>query len=122
MRQMAFAPRVHSHGYAAETTRAAKDEFFPRYAAYMNRFLAMRGRGGVDRQDFERMAGPETALAVGSPQQIFEKMLHQRELFGHDRHIVQLDIGGMPFARVAKAIELLAADVAPAVRRAAAAK
>ncbi|MFC4809893.1 LLM class flavin-dependent oxidoreductase [Paenibacillus sp. GCM10023250] len=113
---------VSSHGYAAETARAAKDEFFPHYAAYMNRFLAMRGRGGVNRQGFEQMAAPETALAVGSPQQIVEKILHQRELFGHDRHLIQLDIGGMPYAKVAKTIELLAAEVAPAVRRAAAAK
>lgn len=31
--------------------------------------------------------------------------------------MTQLDIGGLPYAKVAKAIELLATEVAPVVRR-----
>jgi len=56
-------------------------------------------------------------LFVGSPQQIIEKILHQYELFGHQRFIAQIDIGGMPFKKIAEGIELLATEVAPIVRR-----
>ncbi|WP_271754123.1 hypothetical protein [Cohnella sp. JJ-181] len=71
----------------------------------------------MSRSEFERYAGPGTALAVGSPAEVVEKILHQHELFKHDRFMMQLDIGGMPFSQVAKTIDLLAWIVAPVVRR-----
>ncbi|MBW7456218.1 LLM class flavin-dependent oxidoreductase, partial [Paenibacillus sepulcri] len=81
-------------------------------------FLGKRtGRGRMSRTEFEQSARPGTALAVGSPQELIETILHQHELFGHSRYMAQLDIGGMPYSKVAKAIELLAAKVAPVVRR-----
>ncbi|MNP61952.1 hypothetical protein D3C76_1571860 [compost metagenome] len=63
------------------------------------------------------MARPDTALFVGSPQQIIEKILQQYEMFGHQRFLAQLDIGGIPFSKVAKSIELLATEIAPVIRR-----
>ncbi len=63
------------------------------------------------------MAGPNNSLFVGSPQEIVEKILRQHELFGHQRFLAQLDIGGLPFNKVAQSIELLATEVAPVVRR-----
>ena len=71
----------------------------------------------MSRADFEQMTSPGTALFVGSPQQIVEKILHQYELFGHSRFLAQMDIGGLPFERVAEGIELLATEVAPVVRK-----
>ena len=109
---------VSSHGYVAETSRQAMDEFYPYYNSYLAKFLGQRtGRNGISRQEFEHAADPETALAVGSPEQVIEKILHQHRLFGNTRYIVQLDVGGMPYAKVAKAIEMLAVHVAPVVRR-----
>ncbi len=69
------------------------------------------------RSEYEREARRENSLFVGSPQQIIDKLLYQHELFGHQRFIGQIDIGGMPFAKVAQAIELLGTEVAPVVRR-----
>jgi hypothetical protein len=54
---------------------------------------------------------------VGSPQEIIDKLLYQREIFGHQRFLAQIDLGGLPFSMVARTIELLAAEVAPVVRR-----
>ena len=64
------------------------------------------------------MASPNTALFVGSPEQIVEKVLRQHELFGHTRFLAQVDIGGLPFDKVAKNIQLLATEVAPQIRKA----
>ena len=111
---------VTGHGYISKTTQQAKDEFYPYYSnyrSYVNRQLGM-GDGKMSRADFEQITAPDTALFVGSPQQIVEKILHQHELFGHQRFMAQVDIGGLPFKNVAESIELLATEVAPAVRRA----
>ncbi|MCG7337595.1 LLM class flavin-dependent oxidoreductase [Sporosarcina sp. ACRSM] len=111
---------VTGHAYIAETTQQAKDEFYPYYSNYWSYVNGQRGMvsGKLTRTDFEELTAPETALFVGSPQQIVEKILRQYELFGHRRFMAQMDIGGLPFEKVAKSIELLATEVAPIVRKA----
>ncbi|MFK9094015.1 LLM class flavin-dependent oxidoreductase [Bacillus salipaludis] len=109
---------VTGHAYIAKTTQQAKDEFYPYYSNYWGYVNRQRGMGTrMSRNDFEQMASPDTALFVGSPQQIVEKILQQHELFGHQRFLAQLDIGGQPFKNVAEGIELLATKIAPIVRR-----
>jgi alkanesulfonate monooxygenase SsuD/methylene tetrahydromethanopterin reductase-like flavin-dependent oxidoreductase (luciferase family) len=109
---------INSHGYMAKTARQALDEFYPYYANYWIPLMKERGRTfGISRSDFEQFVRPEEALAVGSPEQIVDKLLYQYEMFGHNRFVVQMDIGGQPFSKVATAIEVLATEVAPAVRR-----
>ncbi|MFD2331850.1 LLM class flavin-dependent oxidoreductase [Cohnella sp. GCM10020058] len=110
---------ITGHGYIAKTTQQAKNEYYPYYSNYWSYVNRQRGMTlTMSRSDFERMAAPETALFVGSPEQVAEKILRQYELFGHRRFLAQLDIGGQPFHRVAEGIELLATKIAPAVRRA----
>jgi probable LLM family oxidoreductase len=109
---------VTGHTYIAKETQQAKDEFYPYYSNYWSYVNKQRGMATrITRQDFEHMASPETALFVGSPQQIIEKILYQHELFGHQRFIAQIDIGGQSFTEVAKRIELLATEVAPIIRK-----
>lgn len=71
----------------------------------------------LSRSDYERATSLEGAYFVGSPQQIIDKLLYQYEMFGHQRFMAQIDIGGLPYAKVAQTIELLATEVAPVVRR-----
>lgn len=109
---------ITGHGYIAKTTQQAKDEYYPYYSNYWSYVNRQRGEEyRMTRANFEQMAGPSTALFVGSPEQIVEKILQQYEMFGHKRFLAQLDIGGMPFHKVADSIELLATKVAPVVRR-----
>ncbi|WP_406340515.1 hypothetical protein [Streptomyces sp. NBC_01578] len=54
---------------------------------------------------------------AGSPQEVIDKILTERELLGIDRFIGQVDFGGMPAAMVNRSIELLAPEVAPAIRK-----
>jgi hypothetical protein len=71
----------------------------------------------MSRDELIQMTRADMALTVGSPEQIIEKILYQHEVLGHCRYMAQIDIGGQPFAKVAAAIELLATEVAPTVRR-----
>ncbi len=109
---------ISSHLHVAKDSWRALDEFYPHYARYMAHNLPNRDRGWqVSRADYEALAGPRGALFVGSPQQVVDKICYEHELFGHDRFMAQIDIGGLPFTAVANAIELLATDVLPAIRR-----
>jgi probable LLM family oxidoreductase len=109
---------VATHGYLAKTMDQAVDEFYPHYMAYFGKLMSERGRAfDMSRDELSRMTSANMALAVGSPEQVIEKILYQHEALGHSRYMAQIDIGGQPFAKVAAAIELLATEVAPVVRR-----
>ncbi|MED4402268.1 LLM class flavin-dependent oxidoreductase [Metabacillus fastidiosus] len=107
------------HGYISKTTQQAKEEFYPYYSNYWSYVNVQRGMTArrISRTDFEQLTNKDTALFVGSPQQIIEKILRQYELFGHQRFMAQIDIGGLPFKKVAEGIELLATEIAPIVRK-----
>lgn len=109
---------ITSHGYIAHSSQQARDEYYPYYANYASQFMGGNAKGErLAREQFEQLASPVNALAVGSPEQLAEKILAQHELFGHNRFMAQFDIGGIPFSKVAASIEMLAAKVAPIVRR-----
>lgn len=107
---------VTSHLHVADTSQGARDTFHPYYARYIgDNMPGARGRP-LPRDAFEAWAGPRGALFAGSPQEIVEKILWERELLGHDRFLAQVGLGGLPFAATARAIELLATEVLPVVR------
>lgn len=110
---------VTAHGYIANSSVQAKEEFYPYYADYTAYVAEQLGRTStkISKADFEEMTLKQNALFVGSPEQIIEKILYQYELFGHTRFMMQLDIGGLPYEKVAESIELLATKVAPVVRK-----
>ena len=98
------------------------DTFYPYYAGYFRNHAPDQYRAReISRSAYEQLASREGALFVGSPQQIVDKIMYEHELFGHRRFLAQVDIGGLPFAKVAEVVELLATEVAPVVRRALAA-
>ncbi|HEX7420159.1 MAG TPA: LLM class flavin-dependent oxidoreductase [Thermoanaerobaculia bacterium] len=107
---------INSHAYIAETSQQAADEFFPAYATMMNGIGRERGWAPMSRADFEALRGPRGALAVGSPQQVVDKILFEREIFGNARFGAQISVGSLPHANTMKAIELLGTEVAPQIR------
>ncbi|HTU99971.1 MAG TPA: LLM class flavin-dependent oxidoreductase [Luteitalea sp.] len=111
---------VNSHGYVAATSQRAADEFFPPYEVAMSGIGRERGWPPMTREAFDAMRTPDGALFVGSPQQVADKILLQREILGFDRFLLHISVGTLPHAQVMKAIELFGAEVAPAVRRASA--
>jgi probable LLM family oxidoreductase len=110
---------ISSHLHVQKDSQTALDEFYPHYARYIGHNLPNGDDGWkVSRADYDRLASPRGALFVGSPQQIIDKILYEYEIFRHDRFMAQIDIGGLPFDKVANAIELLGTVVLPAVRKA----
>jgi probable LLM family oxidoreductase len=114
---------VASHLHVAKSSQDAMDTFYPHYAAYFHNHTPSQYRAReITRDAYEQLASPDGPLFVGSPQQIVDKILHEYELFGHQRFLAQIDIGGLPYAKVAQVIELIASDVMPVVQRATAAR
>lgn len=110
---------VTGHSYIAKTGEQAISEFVSHYNQYFGYFLKERGQQFRTTEEElmpQRAAGQ--ILAVGSAEELAEKILHQHELFGHSRFMGQFDLGGQPLSRVEKAMDLLANKVAPMVRRA----
>ncbi|MUT66949.1 LLM class flavin-dependent oxidoreductase [Paenibacillus sp. NEAU-GSW1] len=105
---------ITGHCYIADSSQQAREEFYPHYAYYFSHFM---GNERPTREQFNQLTAPDMGLVVGSADEVTEKILLQHELFGHTRFLAQFDIGAVPYAKVAHAIELLAVKVAPVVRR-----
>jgi alkanesulfonate monooxygenase SsuD/methylene tetrahydromethanopterin reductase-like flavin-dependent oxidoreductase (luciferase family) len=105
------------HFYVGRTSQGARDDVFPFYKEYV-RPKPPTGRGfHIGRAEFDAAAVPFGALMVGSPQEIIDKILDEREVLGIDRYLGQIDFGGMPARMVHDSIELLATEIAPVIRR-----
>jgi probable LLM family oxidoreductase len=109
---------INSHGFIADTREQALDQSFGPVSEVMNRIGRERGWPPMQRPDYDAAATLRGANFVGAPEDVVEKILHQHELFGHDRFLLQLTVGPMPHDQVLHAIELLGTQVAPAVRAA----
>ncbi len=107
---------INSHGFVADTKQQALEDSFEPVATVMNRIGRERGWPPLTRQDYAAAATLRGANFVGSPEDVAAKILHQHELFGHDRFLLQLTVGPMPHEQVLHAIELLGTEVAPLVR------
>ncbi|HWH18997.1 MAG TPA: LLM class flavin-dependent oxidoreductase [Solirubrobacterales bacterium] len=69
---------------------------------------------GPSMEDFTEA----TPLVVGSPQEVIEKTLAFRELFGdYQRQLFLMDHAGLPLATVLEQLELLGGEVVPTLRK-----
>ena len=109
---------VNNHVYIGEDSQKASDDFYPYYAAMMNRVGQDRGWPPLSRQQFEQGRSPGGALMVGSVQQVIDKILYEHELFGNTRFLAQGSLGQVPHHMNMKSIELFGTQVAPAIRKA----
>ena len=108
---------VNNHFYVSEDSQKAGDQFYPYYAAMMNRVGRERGWPPLSRQQFEFSRSPQGAVMAGSVQQVIDKILYEHELFGFTRFLAQASVGNVPHQLVMKSIELFGTKVAPVVRK-----
>jgi alkanesulfonate monooxygenase SsuD/methylene tetrahydromethanopterin reductase-like flavin-dependent oxidoreductase (luciferase family) len=84
----------------------------------MNRIGRERGWPPSGPREYQALRSSRGALAVGSPEQVTEKILFEHELFGHQRYIAQMSVGAVEHRDVLRSIELFGTEVAPLVRAA----
>ena len=107
---------VHGHGFVADTTTQAADEFYPSYAAAMTRIGRERGWGPMTREQYDMMRQPDGSLVVGDPQTVAAKIVRWKEVLGINRFELHVSVGTLPHEKVLRSIELLGTEVAPLVR------
>ena len=109
---------VHMHAFFGEDSRHTADNYYPLYAAQMNRIGRQRGWPPYQKQQFEQGRGKHGHLLIGDASEAVDKILHMHELFGITRFSAHMDVGGPSHASLMKSIEIFGTKVAPEVRAA----
>ncbi len=107
---------INTHAFVGRTRAQADAAFAAPYLAMMNRIGRERGWPPAGRPQYEALRSPTGALAVGSPEEVVEKLLFEHELFGHQRYVAQMSVGAVEHRDVLRSMELFGTEVAPAVR------
>lgn len=106
---------VHFHGYVADTTDLAKDQYFIPTAASMNRIGRDRGWSNYTREQFNFSTSPEGAMVLGNSEEVAQKIVYLQEYLGFNRFMMHLPVGTMPHEQVMHAIRLYGNEVVPKV-------
>ena len=107
---------INTHAFVGESAAAADGAFAHSYLEMMNRIGRERGWPPAGRREYEALRSPRGALAVGSPEQVAEKILFEHELFANRRYIGQMSVGAVAHKDVMRSIELFGTEVVPVVR------
>jgi probable LLM family oxidoreductase len=107
---------INTHAFVAASSSGADSAFAAPYLAMMNRIGRERGWPSSGQREYEALRAPDGALAVGSPEQVAEKILFEQELFAHDRYIAQMSVGAVRHGDVLRSMELFGTQVVPLVR------
>lgn len=112
--QAAIAVAVH--GFVADTTQQAHATFLDHEYRMWTDALTELGRPIPSRADRAAAYGPDGMVFAGGPNDIADRILRLHSLFGHNRQILQMDVGGLPQRDFLHAIELLGTKVLPQIR------
>jgi probable LLM family oxidoreductase len=107
---------INTHAFVGRTSAQADSAFAAAYLAMMNRIGRERGWPPSGRREYEALRSPSGALAVGSPDQVAEKILAEHALFGHQRYVAQMSVGAVTHRDVLASMELFGTEIAPLVR------
>jgi alkanesulfonate monooxygenase SsuD/methylene tetrahydromethanopterin reductase-like flavin-dependent oxidoreductase (luciferase family) len=117
-----FQVGVHMHALFGDNGKQIADEYYPVYAAQMNRIGKQRGWPPYQRQQFDMGLGPQGHLVIGDANAAIDKILAMQELFGLSRFSAHVDVGAPSHKTLMKAIEIYGTRIAPKVREALAGK
>lgn len=105
-------------GYVGSSPQQARDTMYPHFAHFMMEHNHQRGRGmPLPRDAFEAGASHAGSYLVGDAEEVTDKILRLREMYGLSRIIIQMGMGSMPQQDLLAGIERLGTEVAPAVHQ-----
>jgi probable LLM family oxidoreductase len=109
---------VHMHAFFGDDSLQTANDYYPIYAAQMNRIGRQRGWPPYQKQQFEMGRSPQGHLLIGDADEAVDKILKLQELFGLTRFSAHLDVGGPSHQSLMKSIEIFGTKIAPKVREA----
>ena len=102
---------INTHAFVGDDS-----SFGPAYIGMMSRIGRERGWPPMGRDQYLALRSPRGALAVGSPEEVAEKILFEHELFGHQRYLAHMSLGAVDHRDVLRSIERFGTEVASLVR------
>ncbi len=108
---------VNSHGFIADKSQDAVDQYYPLATAMMNRIGRERGWSPATQAQLETQRQLRGSDFVGTPDEIIEKILFQHELFNHQRFLLSMGSNALEHKQMMRAVELFGTKVAPVVRK-----
>ena len=97
---------VHAHGYIADTTEQAVEEYYDAYAMAMTQLGYERGWGPMTRAQFDSLRSPNGSLVLGDVETVARKINRYKEHLGLDRFMLH-KCRTLPYEQVLRSIELL---------------
>jgi probable LLM family oxidoreductase len=109
---------LHMVGFLADSTAKAADDFFPGYAHTFTEIGKERGWAPATRAKFDATRGPKGAYLIGDVKTVVDKIFYFHEaLGGISRITFQMGVSTIAHEKMMRSIEILGAEVAPAVRK-----
>jgi alkanesulfonate monooxygenase SsuD/methylene tetrahydromethanopterin reductase-like flavin-dependent oxidoreductase (luciferase family) len=108
---------VAVHGFVGEDDRSAKATYLEHELKMFRYGSAEIGRPGMVPTGREKEMAAGGMVFAGGPNEIADRILHLHSLLGHDRQILQMDVGGLPHHVYLRGIELLGTEVLPQIRK-----
>lgn len=108
---------VHMHAFFGDDSKTIADQYFPQYAAQMNRIGRERGWSAYTRDQFEFGRGKDGALIISEANEAIDKILQLHETLGFTRFAAHMDVGGPSHKDLMKSIEIFGTKIAPAIRK-----
>lgn len=109
---------VHMHAFFGEDSKAIATEYYPVYAAQMNRVGASRGWPPYSKTQYDTGRSSHGHLIIGDANEAIDKILYLQQLFGLNRFSAHMDLGGPSHKSLMKSIEIFGTIIAPKVREA----
>ena len=106
---------IHSHTFVSEDPKVI-DQYFNHYKSQMDRIGASRGWSPYTKMQYEGGKTREGALFIGNTDEVSQKILDMKELFGITRFIGHMDVGDPTHEMMMNSIELFGDKIAPIVR------
>jgi len=117
-----FQVGIHAHALFGSNENELSRNYYPLYAAQMDRVGSSRGWPPYQRSQFDFGKSKHGALFIGEPEAMVDKILHMHELFGLTRFAAHMDVGAPAHKDLMKSIEIYGTEIAPKVKAALAEK
>lgn len=113
-----FQVGIHAHAFFGENADEVAANYYPLYAAQMDRIGKSRGWSPYTKYQFDYGRQKEGALFVGDAEAAIDKILYAQEMFGLTRFAAHMDVGAPAHKDMMKSIEIFGTKIAPKVREA----
>lgn len=113
-----FQVGIHAHAFFGEDGDEVAANYYPLYAAQMDRIGKSRGWSPYTKYQFDYGRQKDGALFVGDAEAAIDKILYVQEMFGLTRFAAHMDIGAPAHKDMMKSIEIFGTKIAPKVREA----